>query len=140
MSGARNRLPSEYTVYNVMLPRTYYPQWQGNVFEQRCQVQRMSILGEYRLGTSVKITACLVQVIADQLQGGDMVADYDQVALADRLQSAGQSHNFTLPESEATHITSFSSPCFLLQILAKRPHSEDAVFAWHQVLLEHVND
>ncbi len=37
----------------------------------------------------------LLQDIADQLQGGDMQIDYDQ-------------------------------------ILAKRPHSEDAVFAWHQ--------
>lgn len=37
----------------------------------------------------------LLQDIADQLQGGDMHIDYDQ-------------------------------------ILAKRPHSEDAVFAWHQ--------
>lgn len=37
----------------------------------------------------------LLQAIADQLQGGSMQIDYDQ-------------------------------------ILAKRPHSEDAIFAWHQ--------
>ncbi|KAK9818064.1 hypothetical protein WJX72_006502 [[Myrmecia] bisecta] len=71
MSGAKGRTPDQYTVYNVMLPRKYYPEWQGNLFERRCQQ------------------------IADQLQGGDMAVDYDQ-------------------------------------ILAKRPHSEDAIFAWHQ--------
>jgi len=38
MSGAKGRTPDDYSVYNVMLPRTYYPAWQGNVFEQRCQV------------------------------------------------------------------------------------------------------
>jgi phytanoyl-CoA hydroxylase len=55
MSGAKGRTPDEFTVYNVMLPRTYYPAWQGNLYEKRCQD------------------------IANQLQGGDMVADYDQV-------------------------------------------------------------
>jgi len=38
MSGAKGRTPDDYSVYNVMLPRTYYPAWQGNIFEQRCQV------------------------------------------------------------------------------------------------------
>lgn len=71
MSGAKDRSPDEFTVYNVMLPRTYYPAWQGNIYERRCQD------------------------IANQLQAGDMVPDYDQ-------------------------------------ILAKRPQSGDAVFAWHQ--------
>jgi len=73
MSGATDRTPDEYTVFNAMLPRKYHPEWQGNTFEQRCQS------------------------IADQLQQGDMRIDYDQ-------------------------------------ILAKRPNSGDAVFAWHQDL------
>lgn len=38
MSGASGRSPDEFTVYNVMLPRQYYPAWQGNVYERRCQV------------------------------------------------------------------------------------------------------
>jgi phytanoyl-CoA hydroxylase len=38
MSGAKDRTPDQFTVYNVMLPRTYYPSWQGNIFEQRCKV------------------------------------------------------------------------------------------------------
>lgn len=71
MSGATDRTPDQFTVYNVMLPRKYHPEWQGNLFERRCQR------------------------IADQLQGGQMAIDYDQ-------------------------------------ILAKRPNSEDAIFAWHQ--------
>jgi len=73
MSGAAGRSPPEFTVFNAMLPRTYFPQWQGNLFERRCQA------------------------VADQLQGGAMTVDYDQ-------------------------------------ILAKRPHSPDAIFAWHQDL------
>ena len=83
MSGARDRSPSEYTVYNVMLPRTYYPKWQGNIFEQRCQV--CQYLGETGYVQNVMLTACLVQDIADQLQGGDMLADFDQVTRADLL-------------------------------------------------------
>ncbi|KAK9845351.1 hypothetical protein WJX81_004128 [Elliptochloris bilobata] len=55
MSGAKDRQPDDYSVYNVMLPRKYFPAWQGNVFEQRCQA------------------------IADQLQGGSMAIDYDQI-------------------------------------------------------------
>jgi hypothetical protein len=38
MSGAQGRSPEEFTVHNVMLPRVYYPAWQGNVLETRCQV------------------------------------------------------------------------------------------------------
>mmetsp|Transcript_20979 Transcript_20979/g.35190 ORF Transcript_20979/g.35190 Transcript_20979/m.35190 type:complete len:365 (+) Transcript_20979:86-1180(+) len=73
MSGATDRTPEQYTVFNAMLPRRYHPAWQGNLYEGRCQS------------------------IADQLQQGDMTIDYDQ-------------------------------------ILAKRPNSGDAVFAWHQDL------
>ena len=29
MSGASDRTPQQFTVYNVMLPRTYCPSWQG---------------------------------------------------------------------------------------------------------------
>ena len=43
-------------MYNVMLPRTYYPEWQGNLHERRCRA------------------------IANQLQGGDMDIDFDQVS------------------------------------------------------------
>ena len=38
MSGVSGRTREEYTVYNVMLPRRYHPQWQGNLFERRCKV------------------------------------------------------------------------------------------------------
>ena len=38
MSGAKGRAPDDVSVHNVMLPRRYFPAWQGNVFEQRCQV------------------------------------------------------------------------------------------------------
>ena len=37
MSGATGRTREEFTVYNVMLPRKYYPGWQGNLFERRCK-------------------------------------------------------------------------------------------------------
>ena len=38
MSGASGRTREAYTVYNVMLPRRYHAQWQGNLFERRCKV------------------------------------------------------------------------------------------------------
>ena len=43
MSGATGRTREEFTVYNVMLPRKYYPQWQGNLFEQRCKAGPASL-------------------------------------------------------------------------------------------------
>ena len=52
----QGRSPDEFSVYNVMLPRTYYPRWQGNLYERRCRA------------------------IANQLQGGDMDVDFDQVS------------------------------------------------------------
>lgn len=38
MSGAKGRTPEQFTVYNIMLPRIYYPDWQGNILEKRCKV------------------------------------------------------------------------------------------------------
>ena len=31
MAGDYGRDPSDYSIVNVMLPRTYFPAWQGNV-------------------------------------------------------------------------------------------------------------
>lgn len=47
--------PQHYALFNVMLPRRYYPGWQGNTFEQ--------------VGSS----------IAEQLCGEGMVLDFDQL-------------------------------------------------------------
>lgn len=47
--------PMNYAVFNVMLPRRYYPEWQGNIFEQ--------------IGLG----------IAEQLCGEGMVLDFDQL-------------------------------------------------------------
>jgi ectoine hydroxylase-related dioxygenase (phytanoyl-CoA dioxygenase family) len=54
-TGEHGTDPSAYAIVNVMLPRKYYPQWQGNVYEQRCQS------------------------IAEQLCGEGMVIDFDQL-------------------------------------------------------------
>ena len=43
MSGAEGRTRDQFTVYNVMLPRTYCSDWRGSIFEQRCQVHESSI-------------------------------------------------------------------------------------------------
>ena len=40
MAGDYGRDPSEFSIVNVMLPRRYYPAWQGNVFERRSAVDR----------------------------------------------------------------------------------------------------
>jgi phytanoyl-CoA hydroxylase len=54
-TGEHGTDPTGYSIVNVMLPRRYYPQWQGNIFEQRA--------------TS----------IAEQLCGEGMVIDFDQL-------------------------------------------------------------
>jgi phytanoyl-CoA hydroxylase len=54
-SGVFGGDPSTYAIVNVMLPRRYLPEWQGNVFERRAQS------------------------IAEQLCGEGMVIDFDQL-------------------------------------------------------------
>ena len=71
MAGDYGREPEDFSIVNVMLPRRYHPAWQGNIFERRAAS------------------------VAAQLQGDNMVIDYDQ-------------------------------------LLAKQPHKDDAIFAWHQ--------
>ena len=55
MAGDYGRDPSDFSIINVMLPRRYYPQWQGNILERRA-----------------------LQVAA-QLHGDGMEIDYDQL-------------------------------------------------------------
>ena len=54
-TGEHGSDPSGYAIVNVMLPRRYYPDWQGNLYEQR--------------------TAS----IAEQLCGEGMTIDFDQL-------------------------------------------------------------
>ena len=54
-TGEHGTDPSGYAVVNVMLPRRYLPQWQGNLFERRAQS------------------------IAEQLCGEGMTIDFDQL-------------------------------------------------------------
>jgi hypothetical protein len=55
MSGAYGGDPASYALINVMLPRRYYPAWQGNLYERRAAS------------------------IARQLRGEGLVVDYDQL-------------------------------------------------------------
>lgn len=55
MSGDYGKRPEDYSITNVMLPRRYYPAWQGNIYERRAAS------------------------IARQLHGADMELDYDQL-------------------------------------------------------------
>jgi len=55
MSGDYRRAFEDFSIVNVMLPRRYYPAWQGNLFEQRAAS------------------------IAEQLHGPGLVLDYDQL-------------------------------------------------------------
>jgi phytanoyl-CoA hydroxylase len=71
MAGDYGRAPQDFSIINVMLPRTYHPQWRDNIYERRAAS------------------------VARQLCGAGMTIDYDQ-------------------------------------LLAKQPHKDDAVFAWHQ--------
>jgi hypothetical protein len=54
MAGDYGRDPSDYSIVNVMLPRRYFPPWQGNVLERRALS------------------------VATQLHGPGMELDYDQ--------------------------------------------------------------
>ena len=55
MSGDYARAFEQYSIVNVMLPRKYHPEWQGNPYERRAAS------------------------IAEQLHGPGMVLDYDQL-------------------------------------------------------------
>ncbi len=55
MAGDYGRDPEDYSIINVMLPRRYYPRWQGNIFERRAAS------------------------VAGQLCGDGMAIDYDQL-------------------------------------------------------------
>jgi len=55
VTGEYGTDPNNYAIFNVMLPRRYHPDWQGNIFE--------------RVGLS----------IAEQLCGEGMVLDFDQL-------------------------------------------------------------
>jgi hypothetical protein len=55
MAGDYGRDPADFSIVNVMLPRTYFPAWRGNVYERR------------------------TADIAQQLCGDGMVIDYDQL-------------------------------------------------------------
>ena len=45
-TGEHGTDPSGYAIVNVMLPRRYYPQWQGNVFERRAASIARQLCGE----------------------------------------------------------------------------------------------
>ena len=55
MSSDYQKPLEQFSIVNVMLPRRYYPQWQGNLYEQRAAS------------------------VARQLCGPDMALDYDQL-------------------------------------------------------------
>jgi phytanoyl-CoA hydroxylase len=55
MAGDYGRDPDDFSIINVMVPRRYYPPWQGNVFERRAAS------------------------VAQQLCGDGMTIDYDQL-------------------------------------------------------------
>ena len=46
MAGDYGRAPEDFSIINVMLPRRYYPQWQGNIFERRAASAARQLCGE----------------------------------------------------------------------------------------------
>lgn len=55
MTGGYDRPLEDYNIINVMLPRTYFPEWRDNLYERRAAS------------------------IAEQLIGPDILVDYDQL-------------------------------------------------------------
>ena len=45
-TGEHGTDPSAYAIVNVMLPRRYYPEWQGNLFERRAESIARQLCGE----------------------------------------------------------------------------------------------
>lgn len=46
MSGDYERDPEAYAIFNVMLPRRYFPEWQGNLFERRAASIAAALAGD----------------------------------------------------------------------------------------------
>lgn len=46
MAGDYGRAPEDFSIINVMLPRRYYPAWQGNIFERRATSAARQLCGE----------------------------------------------------------------------------------------------
>lgn len=46
MAGDYGRRPDDYSIINVMLPRRYFPAWQGNVYERRAASVAAQLCGE----------------------------------------------------------------------------------------------
>jgi len=72
MSGATDRTPDEYTVYNAMLPRRYLPTLQGNIFERRAA----SIAAQLQRGKSMTID--YDQLLAKRPKSPDSVFAWHQ--------------------------------------------------------------
>ena len=72
MSGATDRTPDEYTVFNAMLPRRYYPPMQGNIYERRTH----SIATQLQRGKQMKID--YDQLLAKRPRAPDSVFAWHQ--------------------------------------------------------------
>lgn len=46
MAGDYGRDPADYSIINVMLPRRYFPEWQGNIFERRAASAAAQLCGD----------------------------------------------------------------------------------------------
>ncbi len=46
MAGNYGRDPEDYSIVNVMLPRRYYPDWQGNMYEERATDAARQLCGD----------------------------------------------------------------------------------------------
>jgi phytanoyl-CoA hydroxylase len=46
MAGDYGRQPDDFSIVNVMLPRRYHPEWQGNVYERRTGDIARQLLGD----------------------------------------------------------------------------------------------
>ena len=70
-TGEHGTDPSGYAVVNVMVPRRYFPEWQGNVFEQRAASIAAQLCGE---GMVIDFD----QLLAKQPGRADAVFEYHQ--------------------------------------------------------------
>ena len=83
MSGATGRTREEFTVYNVMLPRKYHPQWQGNLLERRCKARAaVSFLAALAVThANVAFTSCMQPEARLQMHPGKHAPDQTSLGM-----------------------------------------------------------
>ena len=84
MAGDYGRAPEDYSIINVMLPRRYFPAWQGNVLEQRSLQVAAQLHGDGRILVRASGTEPLIRVMVEAATPALAQSVADELAAAAR--------------------------------------------------------